>query len=387
FNNKSSSMLAVLSFGWFLLGLCLGEVDIILDDVDCTNQHGFKPVGFLASSYKDCVFVVCDGSNPDPGRVKYPWGCNTKFQVNDPYNEPGGPLKWPGDCPTDLSVRQCLAYTTQLCKLEESTQDNVACGPTFAELKGEGGGESQDAASLSDDYVIFGDPHIYQGLVNISGTPAGKQYIRYRVEGTPETWYTFWEHYWTETIVDCLIISDAPGSPMRFVSKLIVRTTVRDINIEIVNRNELRVTLGDLYEWGYGVVNIDESLARDHVNITAPDEFKISVQAVERHLRIHINAIHIVEDNIGGILGDFEKKANRIQASPDYSSHSLVHVDGTLHPVITPKLIHKFRCDGNGIDWKQCWQFDNLANIVDINNFISNGDPTPDYYSYNNNYY
>ncbi|CAH1780717.1 unnamed protein product, partial [Owenia fusiformis] len=110
------------------------------DDVDCQGGNGFLPVSVLGNTYKDCIFIVCDGLDADPRRHKYPLSCDNGYQVSTHLNDiTKRDIFFPNAC-KGLTVPDCLAiyFYTYFCVIETSTTDNIACGPTFQELKGEG---------------------------------------------------------------------------------------------------------------------------------------------------------------------------------------------------------------------------------------------------------
>ncbi|CAH1780716.1 unnamed protein product [Owenia fusiformis] len=140
-----------------ILKICVAEFNLEqISDVDCAGRNGFLSVGYLGNTYKDCIFVVCDGLNADTRLHKYPISCDNGFQVSAPLNTISDDLFFPYIC-NGRSVSDCLAlyFNNIFCTVEASTTDDIECGPTWEELKGISADDPNDPVDECLSQVIL----------------------------------------------------------------------------------------------------------------------------------------------------------------------------------------------------------------------------------------
>ncbi|CAH1777996.1 unnamed protein product [Owenia fusiformis] len=355
-----------------------------LVDVDCTNLTGFKPVGWLATTYKDCVYVVCDAGNPDPELRKYPRACGSKFQTHESLSTPAGPLYWPPSCADyGLSVEGCIAMSTEICRVEVSTTDNINCGPTYKDMK-EGSSLQQDDPDVvrRHGYCIFNDPHsmnpIYKNDTRLCARPQFANGNKYKLFHR----YPVSQNDYVE--VDGLF----GGNGGHYLTDLYVNTAFSNLAVSVDLNGTLSVqeTLKNPIGAGFPIVTYEYSQNGSVVVVTVAfgtdaDGGKITIAirgGRPYKMNVCINdPLNMAEiGSFGTTLLDetsYFGYLDFLEASiiPNLNitgENLLLDVNDVTYDVDTPMAFHKFRVQ-ESVNMS-CWHASDTAQLVNVADFL-----------------
>ncbi|CAH1779169.1 unnamed protein product [Owenia fusiformis] len=317
----------------------------MMQDINC-DTPGFSRVGAMMLSMKDCVFIVCDPGNPDARRRKFAMGCSETEQV-DTNKLKENEIFYPFYClkrENRLAIRSpldCLAIRRkQICKRKENT--NINCGPTYDDLKG----NTNDG--LSNDDVIFGDPHIWQKVAGGEDGPG--ETLCYDISGKGSFTYRLLSVKQPAIDVDITLTTTADGSDSKLIEAVTVETAFEIIRASKDEHGSLLYTVtnkGDEISAAHGISEDEKTV------VIAVERFHVKLKCARTYIVVEVSDVTKLGE-IGGIMGDISESIKSLD------NGELILKDGSMLNAVKSKWV-AFTISDHEEHHYECWKVENIV--------------------------